>query len=453
MRMNFKIIFLTLILFLMGTVAASAFGEIRYPDRPLNLRKARSAKASWVGSLYPGQKVRIAFLKDGWVAVFEPGETRNSESAAVGYSNVKYLKKKRTRHEPKSWGETVYTARKLNIRSKPSIRGRKLGQLAAMERVKIDFPEDDWTMVFSPGATIRSQMNARGYCSAKYFEPVSQESPAPKAAPEKVKAVEAKPVNSESGHVGGTVAPLPEPTTASTVVPDKPKATGDWGRVVTIDRKVNLRKKRTSSSRYVRTLKIGERVRVDFLKSGWYAVFREDELIRKENRALGYALRSLIDGDGGSEAIAAAAVKKTAKTSKPVLSTKSKAPVGGVKKTMVIDRSRFTGEKRPDPTPNKNVHGYQYRLLEKSETKRFGETWITLKVFLATKQLPGIDAVKDFASTLWKEHRRANRNLAVMIYLPGMDTEDLAYGVIQFNENRLLETWVRKATLFGTDFL
>ncbi len=78
----------------MGTVAASAFGEIRYPDRPLNLRKARSAKASWVGSLYPGQKVRIAFLKDGWVAVFEPGETRNSESAAVGYSNVKYLKKK-----------------------------------------------------------------------------------------------------------------------------------------------------------------------------------------------------------------------------------------------------------------------------------------------------------------------------------------------------------------------
>ncbi len=47
-------------------------------------------------------------------------------------------------------GETVYTARKLNIRSKPSIRGRKLGQLAAMKRVKIDFPEDDWTMVFLP---------------------------------------------------------------------------------------------------------------------------------------------------------------------------------------------------------------------------------------------------------------------------------------------------------------
>ena len=156
------------LLFLAATVA-SAFGEIRYPDRPLNLRASRSAKARWVGSLYPGQKVRIAFMEDGWVAIFEPGETRADESAAVGYSNAKYLVAKPGRVEPESWGELMYTPRKLNIRSGPSVKTARRGALDAGERVKVDFPDGDWVMVFGPGATIRSEMNARGYCAAKYL--------------------------------------------------------------------------------------------------------------------------------------------------------------------------------------------------------------------------------------------------------------------------------------------
>lgn len=454
----------------MFAASAYAFGEIRYADRPLNLRNARSAKSSWVGSLYPGQKVRVAFLKDGWVAVFEPGETRSSESAAVGYSNAKYLKKKRTRHEPKAWGELVYTARKLNIRSKPSVQGQKLGQLGVMEHVRIDFPEDDWTMVFAPDATIRSEMNAKGYCSAKYFEPATEQSlvraglgtPA-KAVHEapSVATVEALPVNNGLDEIGGDVASVPvkpdsvaapekSKATAPTVVSEPSKSTGSWGAVVTVQHKVNLRKERTSSSRYVRTLKPGERVRVDFLKNGWYAVFRADELVRKENRAIGYALRSLIEGDNAANAMPEAKGLTASSTVRP---QKIQDSVGGVKKTMVIDRSKLGSTKRPDPTPDKTAHGYQYRLLEKSETKRFGESWITLKVFLSTKQLPGSDALKDFATTLWKQNKRATKNLAVLIYLPGMDTEDLSYGVIQFDDSQMLEVWVRKATLFGTDFL
>ncbi len=450
MRFITKYLALSCCLILLGATAAMAFGEIRYPDRPLNLRKARSPKTAWVGSLYPGQKVRIGFPKNGWVAVFEPGETRNSESAAVGYSNVKYLKKTQTRVEPKPWGELVSAVRNLNVRNKPSRQGRKVGMLAGDQHVRIDFPEDDWIMVFSPKATIRSMMNAIGYSSAKYFEPVTAASMA-QAAPPVVKEAAPKPV-----------------------------ASGEWGNLVTITRKINLREGRTTGSKYIRTLKPGEKVRLDFLKSGWIAVFLPNEPMRNEGNAMGYALKSLVDD--GSEAIVATSVKKmvapepqpvavstpapkpvastakaapvaTAKPKKASLKQKSVAPLGGSKKTMVINKSQFKATKRPDPTPNKTAHGYQYRLLEKSETKKFGETWITLKVFLSTTKLPGVIALRDFSTSLWKEHKKATKNLVVLIYLPGMDTEDLSYGVVQFDDEEALELWVRKATLFGTDFL
>lgn len=402
--------------------SAMAFGEIRYPDRPLNLRNGRSASAKWVGSLYPGQKVRVAFLEDGWVAVFEPGETRNTEAAAVGYSNAKYLKKRRTRHEPKKWGELVYTPQKLNIRDASSVRGKKVGLLDINERAKVDFPEDEWIMVFYPDATIRSKMNARGFSSEKYFKPVTEAAPrpAPKQEPEPVAEQKApKPAAEESTFE-------------------------EWGEVITLKRKVNVRQGRTSGSHYVKTLQPGDRVRVDFLKNGWYAVFLADELIRSESRAVGYALKSLLESDGAAPE--ARVVKKA-----PEKSAWKTNDSG--QKTLVIDKQSFRKTKRPDPTPDKSAHGYRYRLLDKSEMKKFGETWITLKVFLGVTTLPGHDGLRDFATTLWEKHRRATKNLAVLIYVSGQDTDDLSYAVVQFSDEKMLEFWTRKTTLFGTDFL
>lgn len=446
MRSISKILALSCCLLILAATSAMAFGEIRYPDRPLNLRKGRSPNTPWVGSLSPGQKVKVAFLKDGWVAVFEPGETRNSESAAVGYSNVKYLKKEQTRVESKDWGEMVYATRNLNVRNKPSRHGKHVDTLKVNEFVLIDFPEDDWTMVFSPTATIRSKLNGIGYSSSKFFKSASKSS-----------FTKSKPT------VESTAVPL-------TTQPEVGQSSSDsslWGKGVTITRKINLRRGRTTGSKYIRTLKPGERVRLDYLKNGWYAVFMFHEPSRSEERAMGYALQSLLDN--GSEVVDTSSVERKVapapkeepvSPSNPLIKT---APVavpkveasalGGTKKAMVIDKAQFKQSKRPDPVPNETAHGYHYRLLEKSETKRFGETWITLKIFLSTTKLPSSPALKDFSTTLWKDHKKVTKKLAVLIYLPGQDTDDLAYGVIQFDDERMLELWVRKATLFGTDFL
>ncbi|MEF2230513.1 MAG: SH3 domain-containing protein [Pseudodesulfovibrio sp.] len=366
---------------------AAAFGDIAYPDRPLNLRASRSAKAKWVGSLHPGQQVRIGFEKDGWVAVFEPDETRANERVAVGYSNVRYLLPKRTRHEPEQWGEFVRVVRNLNVRDQASVKGRRLDMLKAGEVVKIDFPEGDWTLVFKPGATIRSELNGIGYASAKYFQPAKPPAPEPAVAPEPtpepapVSAV----VDAGSGHgqVGSKVAPPP-------AAPEPPAR----------------------------------------------------EAARIEPAPVPAPAPAPV-------AVSPAVPVRPAEQGAP---PDIKAEDTG-RKTIVIDRSRFKGTKRADPVPDQTAHGYQYRLLEKSETKQYGTSWITIKIFLSTKTLPSTEALRDFATTLWKEHRQAAKSLAVLIYLPGMDTGDLSYGVIQFDDARLLEFWVRKTTLFGTDFL
>lgn len=70
---------------------ALAFGQVRQADRDLNVRNERNLTAKHVRTLKKGEKVRTDFMKDGWVAVFELGETKRDESLAIGYSNAKYL--------------------------------------------------------------------------------------------------------------------------------------------------------------------------------------------------------------------------------------------------------------------------------------------------------------------------------------------------------------------------
>lgn len=481
-----QIIALGTLCLLLLTSTAFAFGEIRYTDRPLNLRKGRSPKHEWVGNMYPGQRVRIAHLKDGWVAVYEPDATDDRESAAAGFANVKYLKKERTRHEPKEWGELMYPVRALNVRSRADISGKKVKTLKSWEHVLTDFPVGDWIMVFEPGATIRSKMNAIGWCSAKYLRKATAKTMASvgfgqnngveeQAAPEPTTASaadSAKTVSGE-GQVSGAVTP---PS-------DQPEMVAEPPRLVKVNRKINIRLDRTSASPLVRTLKSGDRIKVGQLELGWYAVYGELERVHAESQPMGYVLESLIRK--GTDPVSSASksvpdpelvpveAKDVSDAPEPIVEKEAApapapkvqpvapkpepgkqatvAPKSG-KQSMVIDRTAFT-KKRPDPTPNKNAHGYQYRVLEKSETRQFGDSWITIKVFLASTKVPSRQQLDDFATTLWKEHRRVTKKVAVLVYLPGMDTEDLAYGVVKFDDKQLLELWVRRATLFGTKFM
>jgi hypothetical protein len=466
----------------LAAAPAFAFGKIMYSDRPLNLRDARSPRAEWVGSLYAGQKVRVAHEVDGWVAVYEPGATDPSESKAAGFSNAKFLKPTRGRYEPKEWGELAVSSTKLNVRSEPSVRGTKVRTLQPGERVIIDFPEDEWTVVFSADATIRSRLNGIGYVSAKYLDPVTAGTAAASAsepAREQASAPSAPVVRQ-------TVEP-PTPVPAATQAAESTAI-----RRVALTNEVNVHQSRTTTSPLVRTLRPGDVVQLGLLRNGWYAVFKASDMIRSESSSIGYSLQSALEQNTREAGIAVAPAApaepaQSAASSRPAapareaepqvsaqalkaeaLSSPKSAPqpresrheptLAPVSKksgqqTMVIDRAAFKDAKRPDPTPDKNAHGYRYKFMEKSETREYGQIWITLKVFLATTKLPDRAALKDFASSLWKDHRRVTKNVLVEIYVPGMDLDDLAWGVVKFDYDGMTELWTRQATLFGTKFM
>ncbi|MEZ7196359.1 SH3 domain-containing protein [Pseudodesulfovibrio karagichevae] len=461
----------------LSSAPAFAFGQILYADRPLNLRDGRSPKAEWVGSLYAGQKVRVAHEKDGWVAVYEPDATDPSEAKAAGYSNSKFLKPTRGRYEPKEWGDLVVSSTKLNIRSKPNVRGEKVRTLQPGERVLVDFPEDDWTVVFASGATIRSKLNGIGYASTKYLEPAGAASPAPAPEPEPAPAPASTEVRRPVEPAAQAPAErVPEPSTAI--------------RRVALANEVNVHQSRTTNSPLVQTLRPGDVVQLGLLRNGWYAVFKASDMIRSESSSIGYALQSAMDANSREAGVVVSPVTPPAPAkavapaapsapAKPEISAEalkaealkadrspSPAPAAapepafearplstGKQQTLVIDRSAFKNARRPDPSPDQNAHGYRYKFLEKSENRAYGHVWITLKVFLDTSKLPDRAALKDFASSLWKDHRRVTKNVLVEVYLPGMDLDDLSWGVVKFDYDGMIELWTRRATLFGTKFM
>lgn len=82
---------LSMLIVLLLAANAWAFGEVRYADRPLNVRAGRSLEAAHVKTLQPGDKVRVDFLKDGWYAVFDESATEADEGKALGYANARFL--------------------------------------------------------------------------------------------------------------------------------------------------------------------------------------------------------------------------------------------------------------------------------------------------------------------------------------------------------------------------
>ncbi|MGE4293933.1 MAG: lipopolysaccharide transport periplasmic protein LptA [Desulfovibrio sp.] len=62
-----------------------------------------------------------------------------------------------------------------------------------------------------------------------------------------------------------------------------------WGEIREATQNLNIREKRDYKSAHVRTLAKGERVKVDFLKDGWYALFPLDASKRDLKAAIGFS--------------------------------------------------------------------------------------------------------------------------------------------------------------------
>ncbi|MBN2140733.1 MAG: hypothetical protein JW718_06965 [Desulfovibrionaceae bacterium] len=179
--------------------ALAGWGEIREADRDLNVRRARDLGSEHVKTLKKGDRVKVDFLEDGWVAVFALDEPVRSESRAIGYSNAKYLlpaagsapvasaapqapevrPEVRPAAGPKPGsddyryvsGEIKYADRQVQIRKARSEDSAATATLSPGEHIQVGFLKDGWYAVFRMNDAVKSEADAVGYVPASALQP------------------------------------------------------------------------------------------------------------------------------------------------------------------------------------------------------------------------------------------------------------------------------------------
>lgn len=71
----------------------------------------------------------------------------------------------------------------------------------------------------------------------------------------------------------------------------------DWGDVRYVGQNLKYHLKRNAGSPSGGTIKSGDRIKVGFLRNGWYAIFKGDAPVASEAEALGYVKQSSVDLD------------------------------------------------------------------------------------------------------------------------------------------------------------
>lgn len=85
------VIALLCVLLISSLAVAEDWGEVREATLNLNVRGKRTPKSEHVVTLAKGQRIKVDFPKDGWVAIFNLNESKRDEKRAIGYANLKYL--------------------------------------------------------------------------------------------------------------------------------------------------------------------------------------------------------------------------------------------------------------------------------------------------------------------------------------------------------------------------
>jgi len=153
----------------------------------------------------------------------------------------------KTKPTPADWGKILSAKSKTNIRKERSTKTKIVGSLEAGQKIKADFLKDGWYAVFNVTENQKDEKNALGYVHAPRLSLDTEKQPTPEF-----------------------------------------KMPQSWGQILSIKEKTNIRSERSINSRIKGKLEPGQKVKADFLKDDWYAVFDLKETQRDEAKAMGY---------------------------------------------------------------------------------------------------------------------------------------------------------------------
>lgn len=310
------------------------------------------------------------------------------------------------------WGRLYILPSTVSVRENPSDTALQVRVLKAGQKVRVDFQDDGWAAVFDPKETKRSELRALGYvklADLKGGQAAAEDIPASsievrkKGREDKVEQrAEAKPQKAEKK----TAAKAPAKAA-------KAAAPKTFGEVRVADRSLSVRAERDKDSTLRRVLKAGQKVRVDMLENGWYAVFDPEEKERDLDRAWGFASAKYLVQE--SEYAGGAPAETPAKAQKPA---------------------------------KDDTVGYAV-LSRKADHHK--PPVMTLRVRLDLAHPPIQEAMRKIAREIWKAEHKDGENLQLELLLAGMDAKGLAYAVAKFHDDgRLREFWWRDVVLDKT---
>jgi hypothetical protein len=335
--------------------------------------------------------------------------------------------------EPR-WGRVYNISGNIAVRENPSDDALKVRALKAGQRVRVDFQDAGWAAVFDPKEFGRSELKAWGYVrldelhlhgapAGAAVSSIEVRKPRPDAKPEVM--VNGKPVKPDKPVVKAPKAPDRAASKPAQKPAPKPAAKADnsFGEIRVPDRDLAVRASRTTESEFKKLIRPGQRVRVDFLEDGWFAVFDPAEKTRDLAKAWGFSRDKYLVAESAYSgpppgAVAAAPASNPAPV--PARGEKAKAADEPAVGYAVVGRK--TDQRKPPV--------------------------VTLRVRLDLSQPPAPDALRKIVREIWKAERKKDENLQLEVLLNGMDAHGLAYALARFHaDGRIREFWWREVVL------
>ena len=170
----------------------------------------------------------------------------------------------------------------------------------------------------------------------------------------------------------------------------------NWGEIRYVHGPTHIRADRSVQSEVVGLLTTSQKVRADFFKDKWSAVFDLEVTVRNENKAMGYVYAPLLKADP--------------------------------------PRTPKTAEEQPTALKYDIVEVEQQEI-EGCETPR-----MAYRVIVDTDETPSENQLTQIATELWKNGNTKWKEFVVFMYLPEMDTHSYAFSIVEF-KNRQLEAF------------
>lgn len=434
------------------------WGKLRVASGVVPVRESPNLGATKVRSLKNGQLVRIDFENDGWAAVFDPAQKKRSESAAWGYARLDSLRFAGALDLPR----TPMTSSRAPLESIEVSKGAEAEESRPKNKKNVAVHAAKGNETEAPAAPAESDRRER---------PVSAEDKGDRAAA-KAREKSAKGIINAGKDAAKFGKVTPAPKKAETPRPAHPPK--PFGEIRVADRDLAIRAQRTKESEFVTLLRPGQRVRVDFLEDGFYAVFDADETVRDLSRARGYSRdKFLLTEKEYAEAVKAAApVQKTLKepqaaAAKPGTAAKQDAkgnqsdhgnatqpqrepvaaPPSAAKKLKENDTAEAKQNAAAPQSPAAAGPVLAYTVLERRADPLRPFAPPVVRIRLDSDQPPTGDALRHVVREIWNAEHHGAGEMQLEVFLPGAEANSLAYAVARFAKDGRLRDFLWRESL------